>query len=751
MAALVLRLPTGARVAAVASGAMIAQQVAGKAARDALFLSNFSVKALPLVMGLSAVASLFVTLWFSRMMLRLTPVKVVPAGFAASAAALLGEWALSSVAPKAAAIALYLHTALFGAAMISAFWSLINETFDPHTGKRAVNWIAGGGTLGGVLGGIAAWRASALIEVPTMLPLLAGANVICFWGSMRLRELNSRGPAAESADAAVTVETSPLRTLRDVPYLRHLTVIVALGAVTSGLLDYVFSAEVAKVYAKGSALMSFFALFWLAVGILSFVVQALLGRLALDRLGLGVTVALLPAVVVVGGAVGLAVPGLFSTALLRGAEATQRSSLFRAAYELLYTPLSEEKRRSTKTLIDVGSDRIGTLAAAAIAAATLAIDPRQSETALIVIGVVCAMISLVRSRPLHMGYVAMLEESLRKEAAKLEPPVSRRSIPPDERAELRDKIIERLDVLPHAAELAAIASGDSTPVPDPPGATTSVQGRASEIIDTSLKDIADMWSGDPRRVQRVLSTGALLAPPLVSFAIMLLADARFHREAIQALRKGAARDSGQLIDALCDPSVDFDIRRRIPRILSVCATQRVANGLVTGTEDERFEVRYECGRALLKITSGGAPIVISLETVIAMVNREVSISKEVWESQPLPQFDEDEDPAPALIDRLLRDRIDRSMEHVFTLLALHLDRESIHTAFKALHSDDPRLRGTALEYLETVLPDEIRDAVWPFIGEERPMRTAREPKDILADLKGAPDASDPALALKATI
>jgi hypothetical protein len=175
--------------------------------------------------------------------------------------------------------------------------------------------------------------------------------------------------------------------------------------------------------------------------------------------------------------------------------------------------------------------------------------------------------------------------------------------------------------------------------------------------------------------------------------------------------------------------------------LSAYPTQAAADALILGTEDERFEVRYECGRALLRITASEAAIVIPLETAISIVGREVANSKEVWDSQPVPEFDEEENEPPALIDRLLRDRLDRSLEHVFSILALVLDRESIRIAFKALHQEDERLRGTALEYLETVLPDEIRDAVWPFLGEARPMRPARPASEILADLADAREVS----------
>ena len=68
----------------------------------------------------------------------------------------------------------------------------------------------------------------------------------------------------------------------------------------------------------------------------------------------------------------------------------------------------------------------------------------------------------------------------------------------------------------------------------------------------------------------------------------------------------------------------------------------------------------------------------------------------------------------------------------------------LRIAFKALHQEDARLRATALEYLESVLPEEVRDAVWPFLREgERPMRPARPAHEILADLTRNGDVSQP--------
>ena len=79
------------------------------------------------------------------------------------------------------------------------------------------------------------------------------------------------------------------------------------------------------------------------------------------------------------------------------------------------------------------------------------------------------------------------------------------------------------------------------------------------------------------------------------------------------------------------------------------------------------------------------------------------------------------------MDEFVRDRANRSLEHVFTLLALALPRQPLRIAFRGLHTDDPLLRGTALEYLESALPPEIRRPLWPYLEDNRPKRPGATP------------------------
>ncbi|HJS57613.1 MAG TPA: hypothetical protein VKA01_05860, partial [Vicinamibacteria bacterium] len=199
-----------------------------------------------------------------------------------------------------------------------------------------------------------------------------------------------------------------------------------------------------------------------------------------------------------------------------------------------------------------------------------------------------------------------------------------------------------------------------------------------------------------------------------SHAIALLAWDEVSSQAAEALRLVAAGIVGQLVDSLLDPNVEFAVRRRIPRVLGSLATQRTADGLLRGLEDRRFEVRFECARALVRIRRASTDLRIAEERVFGAVLREASVDPALWQGRQFHGWAE----APgesSFVDERLRARCNHSLEHVFTLLSLVLPSEPLRIALRGLHTEDAALRGTALEYLESVLPDRVRQALWPFL------------------------------------
>ncbi len=172
--------------AIVCAGFVTAQFVAGKAVRDALFLAHVGIPSLPAMVIATSIFSIALIAATSKGVSRLTPPRFVSWAFAISAVLLVLEWGLTYTAPRLAAILVYLHVSGLGPILGSGFWLVTTERFDPRTAKRKFGQIAGGGTFGGLLGGLLAERVAVLAGVGAMLPLLAILNLICAWQVRRL-------------------------------------------------------------------------------------------------------------------------------------------------------------------------------------------------------------------------------------------------------------------------------------------------------------------------------------------------------------------------------------------------------------------------------------------------------------------------------------------------------------------------------------------------------------------------------------
>ena len=81
-----------------------------------------------------------------------------------------------------------------------------------------------------------------------------------------------------------------------VRYLRNLAGLVLLTTTASGLLDYIFKAAAVAEYVEKAERQRFFAIFYTASALATFLIQALFGSRVLNRFGIGVTMGTLPVI-----------------------------------------------------------------------------------------------------------------------------------------------------------------------------------------------------------------------------------------------------------------------------------------------------------------------------------------------------------------------------------------------------------------------------------------------------------------------
>jgi hypothetical protein len=717
--------------AAIASGALIAQQVAGKATRDTLFLSHFGLQLLPAAMIGAALVSSVSVVTISRTLKRYGPARVVRAMFGASAVLFLLELWLSQYDLKLAAAAVYLHTALFGSASVSAFWSFVNESFDPHTAKKLVGRIASGGTVGGVVGGLLVWRASAHLSVAMMLALLGAMNVVGLWAALRMASREGRGSSSTESFSGGGVQA-----LRETPYLVHLALLVCAGAFIQALLDWLFSAHATARFGKGQELLAFFALYNMIVGIASFASQTALTRFVLEKLGLARTVRIMPVGVTLAAAAALVSPGFSPVAFLRWLEAVVRNSMYRSAYELFYTPLPNAKKRAAKTLVDVGFDRIGTMVGSAGLLVVARLDQTLADRIVLFGTIGMSVLMYLLTARLHDGYVGTLAENLKSRAITLDDDdaydfTTKKTLAETTALLDREKLLARIEQFQKAKESRADGTdpGLKGGAVTKPSASTPRDVASAEappdltaISDPLVQRAAALRSGDTATIRKELATA--LPTTLAPFAVPLLANDAVVRDAVRALRKIAPKVTGQLLDALLDTDADPRVRRRIPRVMKVVRTQRAAAGLLMALRDPVFEVRVQVALALAQMLEE-APLVVERDAVFEIVLHELTNGRASWSPHAPGAESADADADEASTDES-GDDVHRGLAHVFTVLGLVLDRQPLAIAHRALRAEDPGLRGTAFEYLEVVLPPRLREVIVPLVGVVKPAPRSRE-------------------------
>jgi hypothetical protein len=520
----------------------------------------------------------------------------------------------------------------------------------------------------------------ALFPLGALLPLLALVGGVCVAGSVAV------GHGAPAARVVAEPERAGLwADFQRQPLIRDLALVVLLAAVVAALADYLLKAEAVAYFGKGPQLVRFFGLFYAGTGLAAVLIQSLAGRLAIARLGLAGSVASHPVVVGAACLLGFALPSPWRGIVPRALDVGIRNSTFRAGYELLYTPLSEATKRSAKSLIDVAGDCAGKGAAALLILVLVGLVPSHPFAAVNVAVAFAATGELLVARRLRGGYVGALEGGLRRQDEHLAQAIE---------YSMGDFTIARsMAGLDRAAVLRALRSPEaavSTSVPADPVIAALIEFRSGDLLRIRAA------LGDPPR-----------DPLIIGALVPLLARDDLLRSVIAALDTFGARAAGEMVSVLLEPSTPDVLRRRVPLALKSCPSPIARDGLHAALGTFSFEVRVRCGRALLALTDEHPELQQSFPDALALAERELSGGGE-----------------PPLV-----------REHVFNLLALTQDREPMRIAARAFTTEDAYVRGTALEYLETVLPPRTFLAFRPLLAAAGPAPAHRRPAaDVRADL-----------------
>ena len=220
-------------------------------------------------MGGAALAALAGAELLALGLARRSPSRLVPVVAVASTLLFAAWWALGTAAPRLAAVGLYLHVAAFGGALVSGFWSMVNERFDPYTARRVVGRVTAGATAGGVAGGVLVWASSRALPPTASILLLAALSGLAA-AALRGTRGSQTPPRLAAAPAPSALALPVLLRNR---YLRTIALVVLLGALVEALVDFLFKGLAAGRFPAGAPLLAAFGVFHAVMSVVSLVLQ----------------------------------------------------------------------------------------------------------------------------------------------------------------------------------------------------------------------------------------------------------------------------------------------------------------------------------------------------------------------------------------------------------------------------------------------------------------------------------------------
>lgn len=265
----------------------------------------------------------------------------------------------------------YVWMSVFNLFCTMVFWALMADRFSLEQSKRIFGVIAVGGTVGAIFGSWLAARYAEVIGAPALL-LIAVAfltfAVGAAWGVTRTQPAaaasEGASPAAEPERAIIGGSAwEGFRAALKSPYLLGISAYVLILAIIATFIYFTRLQMVAELGEGVDMRAGVFARIDLYTQIATLVLQAIVTGHLMRRLGVPVTLALLPITVALGF-VGLAIVGTLVALVVFDAtfRAVQRA-VMRPARETLFTVIGREDKYKAKAFTDTfvyrGGDVLG--------------------------------------------------------------------------------------------------------------------------------------------------------------------------------------------------------------------------------------------------------------------------------------------------------------------------------------------------------------------------------------------------------
>lgn len=306
---------------------------------------------------------------FSALVTRFSRRRFIPIVYRFFIGNLVIFYLLMKMAPAAEQVwvgrSFFVWVSVFNLFVVTVFWAFMTDTFSTDQGKRLFAFIGVGGTLGAIVGGLATALLVRKIGplylfIISALLLELAARCVRFFPAPSVKSNRTVVPDDDAGEKPLGGSLwSGITHVMGSPYLLGMCAYLLLYGITS-TLAYFQQADIASHQIRDSASRTaFFAQVDVSVNVLTILTQVFLTGRLLKWFGVGITLAVLPAVNLAGFLAMGWMPVLSLVVIFQTLRRASNFAVSRPAREVLFTVLPREDKYKAKSFIDTFVYRTG--------------------------------------------------------------------------------------------------------------------------------------------------------------------------------------------------------------------------------------------------------------------------------------------------------------------------------------------------------------------------------------------------------
>jgi AAA family ATP:ADP antiporter len=273
---------------------------------------------------------------------------------------LLAFWVLFQSGQEWPSVGFYVLGLILGILLISQFWTLANDIYDPRQAKRLFGFIGGGASLGGATGAAITRVLAKEVGTVNLLLVSAGILAVCLLLVVGIvgRE-SSAGKSTVGGEEEGVGGGEALQMLRNSRHLQIIALVIGCAAMGAAIIEQQLNMAAAAQLGRGQtdSITEFLAEVTLYLSLIGFVIQVGVTSRIHRFLGLGFALMILPVSLGSTALVMLFNVALWAPALARVLDTSLRYTVDKTTREILFLPLPPAIKYRAKPFVDVTMDR----------------------------------------------------------------------------------------------------------------------------------------------------------------------------------------------------------------------------------------------------------------------------------------------------------------------------------------------------------------------------------------------------------